>query len=148
MLNEKNNYQQVIKVHEKIIENFSTEVGFNSHPTESEISIALKSYINPIERNKMRQVFMRKILKFIIHSKLGSRCNLCGITDERVLQIDHINNDGAIHRKEYIKNFTRNKRAPSNLDYYRNIIDSINKNEDRFQLLCANCNWLKRYTND
>src|SRR3990167_695336 len=115
---------------------------------KSELSMAVKEYKDPILRNRMYSIMNRKMGRFKILSKLGNQCAKCGINDERLLQIDHINNDGANHRKEFIPikwHNNKRKREPSNVDYYKKIIESINKNECRFQLLCANCNWLKRY---
>lgn len=61
---------------------------------------------------------------------LGNQCCRCGIEDIRVLQIDHVEGKGGLER-------TRRK--------------SINKaialgkvKAGKYQLLCANCNWIKR----
>lgn len=65
---------------------------------------------------------------------LGGKCVRCGITDARVLQIDHTNGGGTKERK---LTFGNNKNG-----YYLHIL----KVEGRgYQLLCANCNWIKRY---
>jgi|SRR5882762_199928 len=62
-------------------------------------------------------------------SILGGKCVRCFITTNRVLQFDHINGDGSI------------------LDSYepREILRQIN--QGLIQLLCANCNWIKRAEN-
>ena len=62
---------------------------------------------------------------------LGGKCIKCGFSDWRALQIDHINGNGA---KDKIRNYTK--------DYNR-----IKENPEKYQLLCANCNWIKRYEN-
>lgn len=61
----------------------------------------------------------------------GDCCAVCGITDRDVLQIDHVNNDGAEERRK-----TRSKTT---------LVNKIIKAgfSDRYQLLCANCNWKK-----
>lgn len=61
--------------------------------------------------------------------KLGLKCVKCGDKRIDVLQIDHINNNGYVERKRLTQNgiYTRVFFYP----------------ED-YQLLCANCNWLKR----
>ncbi len=73
-----------------------------------------------------------------IFKLLGDKCKHCGITDIRVLQIDHINGGGCSEIKE--------KRTHGTMNYY--YLQMIT-NEDAFlkkyQLLCANCNWIKRY---
>ena len=60
---------------------------------------------------------------------LGGMCNRCGFNDVRALQFDHINNDGAEER-----------RCVSLGVYYH----SIMAGRDDIQVLCANCNWIKR----
>ena len=65
--------------------------------------------------------------KVVAH--LGGMCVRCGITDTRVLQIDHIKGGGT---QEY-------KRIGQSGIYSR-----VLRGEPGYQLLCANCNWLKR----
>jgi len=64
----------------------------------------------------------------------GSKCCKCGFSDIRALQFDHVNAGGHTH----IKN---ESTRPS---YYKQIICA---EVGRFQLLCANCNWIKRHEN-
>jgi hypothetical protein len=66
--------------------------------------------------------------KLEVYSLLGGRCVDCHETDERVLQIDHRYSDGNKERK-----FTRSQ-----------LYSRVRKNTNRYQLLCANCNWRKR----
>jgi hypothetical protein len=54
------------------------------------------------------------------------------------LQIDHVNGDGS---KE------RGGKQHNNYTVMLTEIIEGNKN-GRFQLLCANCNWIKRYENN
>lgn len=65
---------------------------------------------------------------------LGGKCAKCGITDSRVLQIDHINGGGC-----------RQKRTTSNTTWYRQIVKDPESAKVVYQILCANCNWIKRY---
>jgi hypothetical protein len=65
---------------------------------------------------------------------LGGKCIQCGFSDKRALQIDHINGDGFKDRK---------KR--SQYKFYNDIIIG---NSNDVQLLCANCNWIKKSIND
>lgn len=60
----------------------------------------------------------------------GPHCNCCGETRVAFLQVDHINNDGAKHRKEVCSG-----------EFYRWIIK--NNFPKDLQILCANCNWGK-----
>lgn len=64
---------------------------------------------------------------------LGGKCVKCGFSDPRALQIDHINGDGNLMR-------TRSNHGWS--QFYREIISK--KYDGKVQLLCANCNWIKR----
>lgn len=61
----------------------------------------------------------------------------CNITDERILQKDHINGNGYMH------NHTQFKRAHQRtmLKYY---ISNPKIAKKELQVLCANCNWIKR----
>lgn len=73
----------------------------------------------------------RDTLRHACLDKYGRQCARCGIDDARVLQIDHIAGAGSIERREL------RYRAK----YYATILaDATGK----YQLLCANCNWIKR----
>lgn len=65
---------------------------------------------------------------------LGGKCKRCGFADERALQIDHVHGDGNQERRE-------NRQGK----YYRKVIEAISTG--KYQLLCANCNWIKRHEN-
>lgn len=67
---------------------------------------------------------------------LGGKCVKCGFLDWRALQVDHINGGG-----------TKDIRSKGTNIYYRCLTEDIIKNPNKFQLLCANCNWIKRYEN-
>lgn len=69
---------------------------------------------------------------------MGGKCIKCGISDTRVLQIDHINAGGSKERKERKFKYTFNKHV---------LVSFIN-GENKYQLLCANCNWIKRAENN
>lgn len=98
-------------------------------------------------RRKHRQSERNRVLKWnqnrkdLAYKKLGNRCasSTCswknvdgtfGCTDRRCLNVDHINGDGAVERKF----------AQSTL--YKLV---LNDTENRYQLLCCNCNWIKRH---
>jgi len=92
-------------------------------------------------REKVRELqrLEKQRKKLEIHNLLGNVCLKCGFTDNRALQIDHINGGGYTERKSYPTNPKK---------YYSNILLSIKNNENKYQLLCANCNWIKRYENN
>lgn len=64
-----------------------------------------------------------------VFNVLGHSCVHCGQTDKRCLQVDHKNDGGTVERK----------RVGDNMVQYRAL-----KEPHDFQILCANCNWLKR----
>lgn len=68
----------------------------------------------------------------------GAKCIKCGFSDIRALQFDHINGKGNLFR-EKIGGYTH-----SVIFYSKN--PDIAKHE--LQVLCANCNWIKRYENN
>lgn len=65
---------------------------------------------------------------------LGRACVRCGFADPRALQIDHVFSDGAEHRR----------KAPSNHAVHR----AVMADPSRFQILCANCNQIKKHDLD
>lgn len=73
-------------------------------------------------------------LRSRIVAALGGRCIYCGFSDPRCLQIDHINGDGAEER-----------RAHGGMSYLTNILADIESG--RYQVLCANHQWIKRFDN-
>lgn len=67
---------------------------------------------------------------------LGNKCFKCSLTDRRVLQVDHIDRN--------LRKTTKFKRGGKGL------YAAIRRGEfplGGFQLLCANCNWIKRVEN-
>jgi hypothetical protein len=80
----------------------------------------------------------RKIKAFAI---LGGVCVKCGYEDHRALQVDHINGCGVSHKE-------RNRtQTESGEKLYRRIVLGL-VDLTKYQLLCANCNWIKRVEND
>lgn len=95
----------------------------------------------PVEKKgKYREyikIYLRKQRVGVLEL-LGNKCTKCGFSDTRALQIDHIKAGGSAERKnrEYKGTF------------HANVIKSFLDNENKYQLLCANCNWIKRFDND
>jgi hypothetical protein len=91
---------------------------------------------NEYKRNYAKQ-YHRDTRKRVIEI-LGGKCVGCGFSDVRALQIDHIDGGG---NSEYGIN------GAHGISYYNKIIKSKCDNEIKYQLLCANCNWIKRVEN-
>jgi len=87
--------------------------------------------------------YMNKFRKSLIQI-LGNKCSNTncliagGCTDIRCLQLDHINGGGRKELREFKNNIYRYR-------YYCNHPDEA---KQKLQVLCANCNWIKRYENN
>lgn len=69
---------------------------------------------------------------------LGNKCVRCGFEDRRALQFDHINGGGA------------KERGGRNGGYGAKKLREWFKDPEiktKLQILCANCNWIKRSEN-
>lgn len=73
-----------------------------------------------------------KVVRNQLWTRFGKRCKRCGCTDERVLTIDHVQNDGNARRRQGENTF----RAMCQAVYWGD--DGVH-----FQILCRNCNWAK-----
>jgi len=79
-----------------------------------------------------RRANHRRRMKII--ELLGGKCVRCGFIDWRALQIDHVNGNGQ-----------KDIRAQNSILYYKRVLRRILEGSKDYQLLCANCNWIKRY---
>jgi hypothetical protein len=92
------------------------------------------------KQNEYSKTKRDKIRKEILEL-LGNRCSnphclvLNGCSDIRCLQIDHVNGKGNQERKLF-KNHA--------YKYLRHILQKIREGSKDYQLLCANCNVIKR----
>lgn len=100
------------------------------------------SYCRPCERKWLCNTDARRAarcryqtnLRLKAIGKLGGKCARCGITDPRVLQIDHVKGGGCQDRKQ----------AGGPVKFYKQVIaDETGK----YQALCANDNIIKRLEN-
>ena len=103
-------------------------------------SLIESARIHRLEYTNRRKIeFLNLVKKY-----LGDKCSNpdCliqgGCTDWRCLQIDHINGGGTASRRHFRNGF--NERL-----YYIKHPEKITEN---LQILCANCNWIKRVTNN
>lgn len=95
-----------------------------------------KNYIQDVEINRsLRYVVRREILDLLG----GQKCVHCGFDkDWRCLQIDHINGSG--------KKDSRTAGGNTNLWALRVWLKKNPEGwQSTYQVLCANCNWIKRF---
>ena len=98
-----------------------------------------------INLNKRKSAkILRMKIKNEIYQLLGNECSNpnCPIPKEkmdiRCLHIDHVHGGGSSGK---------NKNGRCTPLAYRKILQAIKSGSKDYQLLCAYCNWLKRYTN-
>ena len=84
---------------------------------------AKKPYVK--ERNR------RSKARLAIINLLGAECVKCGFRDLRALQLDHINGGG-----------NKDPKARRSSTYYHNLLRNPKETFLKFQILCANCNWI------
>lgn len=99
-----------------------------------------KTYLrNRVSSLSKAKTIHQKIRNEII-GLLGGKCSNpnCavpnGMTDKRCLQIDHINGGGCKEARKF----------SAGSIYYKHILEQIKAGSKDYQLLCANCNWIKR----
>jgi hypothetical protein len=85
-------------------------------------------------RNKNRNYFRDLREKTIII--LGGKCVICGFNNFKALQISQIN-----------ENITYKGKYNEKQKFYKYVIQSVDNGNCEFQLICANCNSIKRYSN-
>lgn len=92
------------------------------------------------QEEKLKQRAYRAIVKQKVFDHYGALCKCCGETNQVFLTLDHINNDGADHRRALNK--ANNSRQTSADKVWRNVIKE--GFPPTFQILCYNCNCGKR----
>ena len=101
---------------------------------------AKRYYLRHKEKENLRCKTYYRSLKKQIFEKLGNCCSNpnCPIPrdklDVRCLQIDHVHDNGSKEHKQF--------KSRNNSLYLRKVLED---KEGNYQLLCAYCNWLKRY---
>lgn len=80
-----------------------------------------------LSAKRMRECWIK------ILSEFNNECQCCGETRQSFLTLDHINGDGADHR-----------RRQNNM-YVAVVREGIPR--DRYRVLCMNCNWALRHGN-
>lgn len=97
---------------------------------------ALARYHKNPARSKKTNEAARHRLRDEVLRLLGGKCVRCGFDDPRALQVDHIEGGGGQEHKLINSSYTFNKR----------IVDNPERRQ-KYQLLCANHNWIKKWEN-
>lgn len=105
------NRKRILRERKEKAKKFKTKYGF--------------SYYTYITRKHKKEIF----------GLLGNKCTMCGNTDQRILQIDHVHGGGTKERKKFHGDMGK---------YYRHILRKLQEGSKEYQLLCANCNLIKR----
>lgn len=105
--------------------------GLNSYCKPCAVAKNLARYYANPEPVLRRQKASRAALREMVLAAYGSKCACCGEEQKLFLAIDHVNNDGAEHRKKVGKSDA----------FYRWLVE--NNYPSEFQILCCNCNWGK-----
>ena len=93
----------------------------------------IKNRNRVIQKQRTRGQEVRVKLLTILNPK--QKCIRCGFTDIRALQIDHKNGRGT---EEYKGN------KMNVMGMYRFYLKNIELAKQNLQVLCANCNWIKK----
>jgi len=100
----------------------------------------LKNHKNdPVFRFKQRSYSNKKSfeLKMALLTLIGTKCGKCNFDDIRALQFDHIKGGGSVDRKLHAGH-----------NFYRYYLSHPEIAIRKLQVLCANCNHIKRYENE
>jgi hypothetical protein len=129
-----NRYPSRKKHKQRICKNCDNKITMNRRKNHQE------EYKETLKKTSMNR---RNKTRIKIFSLLGNRCanpyNLNHgdfLLDWRCLQIDHVNGDGHSQGKK------------GHEMYMKKILKAIEAGSKDYQLLCANCNWIKRYENN
>lgn len=86
-----------------------------------------------------KQMAHRAKVKKALFAMFGDKCALCGFSDPRALQIDHVYGCP-------VSVADRRKHHEGGITFWKQILRG-ERDRSLYQLLCANCNWIKRHQN-
>ena len=121
--------------------NKSAKDGLNTYckPCHSE-NVKQWRLKNPKQKRLQGKKYRDKLRQEVLDA-YGNVCVCCGEDNEQFLSIDHINNNGAQHRREI-----SGRRTAAGVSSYR-WLRKHKFPKDNFQLLCYNCNIGKQLYN-
>ncbi len=101
----------------------------------SDCNKAYQASVRARNRDKINEKVRERILRLRREAIefLGGSCTMCGISDIRVLEIDHINGGG------------RAERTKLTGQVFHYAILNGKRRTDDLQVLCANCHAIKTY---
>jgi hypothetical protein len=108
---------------------------FSKHPSGRDGLQSVCKTCNRVYCRAYRQRTKRKVF-----DHYGAVCACCGESNEIFLTLDHVNNDGAAHRRSI--NAPRNPNSTDKV--WRWLVITEFAEGDKFQILCYNCNCGKR----
>ena len=100
-----------------------------------------KAYQKTQKYKKYRRTYSQKyrfLKRLELIDGLGGACVWCGIKDMRVLQLDKITGGHGKLRQTY----------SSTMQLYYSLLKNMEQTRKEWQILCANCNWIKRWRNN
>lgn len=104
--------------------------------------MAVRSEAGKIAERSRKRIYsenLRKFYKKAVLEAYGGKCACCGESEQAFLCIDHIENNGAVHRLEIGQG---KRKIGSGSVIYRWLVK--NNFPQGFQILCANCNLAKQ----
>ncbi len=75
-----------------------------------------------------------RTLRDKVLEKFNNKCSSCNLQDSLILQVDHVNGGGVKELQQ--------KGA------YAVLLLALKDTDNNYQLMCPNCNWIKRFVND
>jgi hypothetical protein len=94
-----------------------------------------RKFVTGYDYFKKKRIIRRDFYKQQLLTKFGSKCRCCNESNTKFLTIDHINNNGAEHRRG------KNGNRRDYLAVWKEILET--GTNENFQTLCMNCNWAK-----
>lgn len=101
---------------------------------KNNLSVVRGRYMTWLKANSQKRLDTNKRRWAAIRSEMilayGGQCQCCGESTQEFLTLDHINGDGAAHRKQFKNDYWKMFREMSRLGWPK----------DKYRLLCMNCN--------
>jgi hypothetical protein len=110
---------------------------YHAHYKEKASLYRRQYYVRNKEKEKSYNLKHRRSLRPKLIALLGQKCAKCGFSDERALVLDHIKGGGMKEINVFDSNYLM----------YVYYIDHPTVARRKLQVLCANCNSIKRYEN-